>query len=53
MNRIDRLFALLLLLQVKRRLTAREIATHFGIAERTVYQDMKALSEMGIPIYVV
>lgn len=50
MNRIDRLFALLLLLQVKRRLTAREIARHFGITERTVYRDMKALSEMGIPI---
>jgi len=50
MNRIDRLFALLLLLQVKRRLTAREIASHFAVAERTVYRDMKALSEMGIPI---
>jgi predicted DNA-binding transcriptional regulator YafY len=50
MNRIDRLFALLLLLQVKRRLTAREIAVHFGITERTVYRDMKALSEMGIPV---
>ncbi|MBW4438989.1 MAG: HTH domain-containing protein [Pleurocapsa minor GSE-CHR-MK-17-07R] len=50
MNRIDRLFALLLLLQVKRRLTAREIAAHFEITERTVYRDMKALSEMGIPV---
>jgi predicted DNA-binding transcriptional regulator YafY len=50
MNRIDRLFALLLLLQVQRRLTAREIAVYFGITERTVYRDMKALSEMGIPV---
>jgi predicted DNA-binding transcriptional regulator YafY len=50
MNRIDRLFALVLLLQVKRHLTAREIAAYFAITERTVYRDMKALSEMGIPV---
>jgi predicted DNA-binding transcriptional regulator YafY len=50
MNRIDRLFAMLLLLQLKRRMTAREIAAEFAITERTVYRDMKALSEMGIPI---
>lgn len=50
MNRIDRLFAILLLLQLKRRLTAREIAAEFGIAERTVYRDMRALGAMGIPI---
>jgi predicted DNA-binding transcriptional regulator YafY len=50
MNRIDRLFAILLMLQLKRRLTARDIAAEFGITERTVYRDMKALSEMCIPI---
>ncbi|MDX2139051.1 MAG: YafY family protein [Chloroflexota bacterium] len=50
MNRIDRLFAILLLLQLKRRVTARDIAAEFAMSERTVYRDMKALSEMGIPI---
>lgn len=50
MNRIDRLFAILLLMQLKRRRTAREIAAQFGISERTVYRDMQALSEMGIPL---
>lgn len=50
MNRIDRLFAVLLLLQVKRRITAREIAEQFDITERTVYRDLKALSEMGVPL---
>jgi predicted DNA-binding transcriptional regulator YafY len=50
MNRIDRLFAILLLLQLKRRLTAHDLATRFGITERTVYRDMKALSAMGVPL---
>lgn len=50
MNRIDRLFAILLMLQRRQRLTAREIASQFGVAERTIYRDMQALTEMGIPI---
>lgn len=50
MNRIDRLFAILLLLQTQKRLQAQEVARHFAISERTVYRDMAALMEMGIPI---
>lgn len=50
MNRIDRLFAILLELQHKRRLRAKDLARQFEISKRTVYRDMSALNQMGIPI---
>ncbi|MCF3649892.1 helix-turn-helix transcriptional regulator [Synoicihabitans lomoniglobus] len=50
MNRIDRLFAIALLLQSKRVITGAEIARHFEISLRTVYRDLGALSEAGIPV---
>ncbi len=49
MNRIDRLTAILLLLQARKR-TAGEIAQRFEVSRRTVLRDIQALSEMGIPI---
>jgi predicted DNA-binding transcriptional regulator YafY len=50
MNRIDRLFAILLELQHKRRVRAKDLARQFEISKRTVYRDMSALNQMGIPI---
>lgn len=50
MNRIDRLTAILLKLQSKRRITAEEIAEYFDISIRTVYRDLRALGEAGVPI---
>ena len=50
MNRIDRLFGMLTLLQTKKFVTAENIAEKFGISIRTVYRDIKALGEQGIPI---
>src|SRR5688572_16133736 len=50
MNRIDRLFAILLTLQHKRRLRAQDLARQFEISKRTIYRDMSALNQMGIPI---
>ncbi len=50
MNRIDRLFGILVLLQSKKHLTAERIAEKFNISERTVYRDIKALCEQGIPV---
>jgi predicted DNA-binding transcriptional regulator YafY len=50
MNRIDRLFAILLNLQNKRRLRAQDLATQFEVSKRTIYRDMSALNQMGIPI---
>lgn len=50
MRRLERLQAILILLQSKYVLTADEIAERFGVAVRTVYRDMRALEESGVPI---
>lgn len=50
MNRIDRLFGILTLLQSKKFVTAEKIADKFDMSVRTVYRDIKALTEQGIPI---
>ncbi|QMU29354.1 helix-turn-helix transcriptional regulator [Adhaeribacter radiodurans] len=50
MNRIDRLFGILTLLQSKKYVTAETIADKFEISVRTVYRDIRALGEQGIPV---
>ncbi|MEO6550675.1 MAG: YafY family protein [Ferruginibacter sp.] len=50
MNRIDRLFGILTLLQSKKFVPAEKIAEKFRISVRTVYRDIKALGEQGIPV---
>ncbi len=50
MNRIDRLFGILTLLQSKKYISAEQLAERFGISIRTVYRDVKALCEQGIPV---
>ncbi len=50
MNRIDRVSATLIQLQSKSYVTAEEIAVRFGISRRTVYRDIKALEEAGVPL---
>jgi len=50
MNRIDRLTAMILMLQSQRVLTAEKIASHFELSVRTVYRDIAALGEAGVPI---
>lgn len=50
MNRIDRLMGMILLLQSHRVITAEKIAAHFEISVRTVYRDLAALGEAGVPI---
>ena len=50
MNRLTRVTAILIQLQSKRIVTAKEIAQRFEISLRTVYRDIKTLQEAGIPI---
>jgi predicted DNA-binding transcriptional regulator YafY len=50
LNRIDRLHAILTHLQSKKRVTAQAIADRFHISLRTVYRDVKALEESGVPV---
>ncbi|MFT4019360.1 MAG: YafY family protein [Agriterribacter sp.] len=50
MNRIDRLMGILTMLQSKKFLPAERIAEKFSISIRTVYRDVKALTEIGVPV---
>jgi predicted DNA-binding transcriptional regulator YafY len=48
--RADRLLSILLLLQVHRRMTARELARRLEVSQRTIHRDMGALGMAGIPV---
>ncbi|KZE47947.1 transcriptional regulator [Brevibacillus parabrevis] len=50
MNKSDRLLAIVLELQRKRTLRAEDLAATFETSVRTIYRDMQALSEAGVPI---
>lgn len=50
MNRVDRLFGILIFLQSQRYIPAERIASRFNISIRTVYRDIKALDSLGIPV---
>ena len=50
MNRLTRITAILIQLQSKKIVTAKEIAERFEISLRTVYRDIKTLQDTGVPI---
>lgn len=49
--RADRLVSLVLLLQARGRMTARELAAELGVSVRTIYRDLEGLSASGVPVY--
>jgi predicted DNA-binding transcriptional regulator YafY len=50
-KRLSRLTAILTQLQTKRLLTAPELAKRFSVSVRTIYRDIKALEQAGIPVF--
>lgn len=49
-TRTERLFALILLLQNRPYLTSRDLAEHFSVSRRTIFRDLRALSDSGVPL---
>ena len=49
--RASRLMAILILLQLRVRLTAEALAGEFEVSVRTIYRDIDSLSAAGIPVY--
>ena len=49
--RASRLLSILILLQLRGRLTAETLAAEFEVSLRTIYRDIDQLSAAGIPVY--
>jgi len=49
-KRLSRLTAILTQLQTKRLLTATALADKFAVSVRTIYRDIRALEQAGVPI---
>ncbi|MCP9755506.1 YafY family transcriptional regulator [Lacihabitans sp. CCS-44] len=49
-SRLARLTAIVTQLQTKRILTSTELAAKFSVSVRTIYRDMRALEQAGVPI---
>lgn len=50
MNRVDRLFGIVTMLQARKYLSGKQLADKFQISLRTLYRDINALEELGIPV---
>ncbi len=49
--RASRLLSILMLLQLRERLTAEALAAEFEVSVRTIYRDIDKLAEAGVPVY--
>lgn len=48
----NRLFEIIYILLDKKNVKAKDLAEHFEVSQRTIYRDIEALSEAGVPIYM-
>lgn len=48
---VSRLFGIMYMLLNKETVTAKALAEHFEVSARTIYRDIEALSQAGIPVY--
>lgn len=48
--RLLRLLSLILTLQGPRRWSVEELAERYGVTRRTVYRDLAALQDVGVPV---
>ena len=51
MTRLSRLVGIILHLQGRRLVRAEDLAEHFTVSVRTIYRDLRALEEAGLPLY--
>lgn len=49
-NRFDRIVAILIQLQSRKVVKAKDLADRFGVTLRTIYRDIKTLDQAGVPI---
>jgi predicted DNA-binding transcriptional regulator YafY len=50
MNRTDRLLGIVLELQARKQMRAEDLAATFEVSKRTIYRDLMALAESGVPV---
>lgn len=50
MNKFDRVTSILIYLQTRSVVTAKELSERFNVSERTVYRDLRTLENAGVPL---
>jgi predicted DNA-binding transcriptional regulator YafY len=53
MQKSQRLIQLIMMINVRKSFTVRELADEFGLSSRTITRDLQELSELGVPIYSI
>lgn len=50
---LNRLFEIVYLLLNRKSMTAKELAAHFEVSQRTIYRDVETLAQAGVPIFAL
>jgi len=48
--KLDRLLAITMLLLNRKRISAKELSERFEVSQRTIYRDVEAINQAGVPI---